>query len=365
MKVPFATFKPLEKKIGRELKTAFQSVLDDSNYVLGRKCELFEREFARYIGTKYCVGTGNGFDSLVLALKAIGIKAGDEIIVPSNTFIATILAISAVQAIPVLTEPEIDTYNISPNEIKKNITSKTKAIMVVHLYGQPCKMDEIICIANNFGLMIIEDCAQAHGATFSNKRVGSFGIIAGFSFYPGKNLGALGDGGAITTNSQTYADLARALGNYGAKIKYDHIYAGQNSRLDELQAAFLSVKLKYLDEVNMDRQRIANTYLNNISNPLISLPQIIDNVMPVWHIFAIRCIERDRLKTYLLDKGIAVQCHYPIPIHLQKCFKELNAKEGFFPVAERISNTELSLPIYYGMKDDDIQYVIDALNHFS
>ena len=364
MKIPFVSFKPLEKQLDSNLRQAFERVYTRSWYIEGEEGKLFENAFAEYCNRKFCVGVGNGLDSLFLALKAIGIKAGDEVIVPSNTYIATALAVSYVGAIPVFVEPDIKTFNINPCEIEKAVTNKTKAIMPVHLYGQACDMDAIMKIAHDFNLYVIEDCAQAHGATYKGKVVGAFGDVAGFSFYPGKNLGALGDAGATVTDNEQLANKIRALSNYGSDYKYHHIYQGNNSRLDELQAAFLKAKLSCLDKVNEERRRIANKYIENISNSEIILPYVPEYTTPVWHIFAIRCHRRDKLEKYLNEAGIGTNKHYPIPIHLQECYMDLGYKKGDLPIAEEISNTELSLPMFYGMKDEEVQYVINKVNEF-
>ncbi len=364
MKVPFVTFKPMEKELDNDLKGAFDRVYNRSWYIEGVEDEAFEKAFADFCHVNYCVGTGNGLDALMLALKALDIHAGDEVIVPSNTFIATVLAITYTGATPVFAEPDISTFNIDPTKVEKKITGKTKVIMPVHLYGQPCDMSPIIEIAKKHHLYIVEDCAQAHGATYKGQRIGSFGEAAGFSFYPGKNLGALGDAGATVTNSEELAEKVRALGNYGADYKYHHIYQGSNSRLDEMQAAFLAAKLPYLDKMNAERRRIAQMYLMGIQNEKVVLPYVIPEVEPVWHIFAIRCKQRDKLEKYLNEKGIGTNKHYPIPMHLQECYKNLGFKKGDLPIAEEISATELSLPIYYGMAEEEIQYVIDKVNKF-
>ena len=364
MKVPFVTFKPLEKELDNELRSAFERVYNRSWYIDGEEDTKFEDEFAKYCNRKYCVGVGNGLDSLFLALKALGIKKGDQVIVPSNTFIATALAVSYVGATPVFVEPDIRTFNIDPTKIESAITNKTKAIMPVHLYGQSCDIDLIMKIAQKHDLFVIEDCAQAHGAKYKGKVIGSFGDAAGFSFYPGKNLGALGDAGATVTNDKSLAEKVRALGNYGSDYKYHHIYQGNNSRLDELQAAFLAAKLPLLDKVNENRRETAHKYLEGMTNPEIILPYVPDYAEPVWHVFAVRCDRRDDLETYLNKNGISTNKHYPIPIHLQECYKDLGFKEGDFPIAEEISRTELSLPMYYGMTDDEIQCVIDRVNEF-
>ena len=362
MKVPFVSFLPMERELDKELRNAFDRVFARSWYIEGVEDKAFEKAFAEYCGTKYCVGVGNGLDALMLALKALGIGDGDEVIVPSNTYIATALAVTYVGATPVFVEPFISTFNINPALIEEKITEKTKAIMPVHLYGQPCDMDPIMAIAKKYDLKVVEDCAQAHGAIYKGQRVGTFGDAAGFSFYPGKNLGALGDAGAVVTNNKDLADKIRALGNYGSDYKYHHIYKGNNSRLDEFQAAFLSVKLAYLDKMNSDRRRIASRYLNEITNPEVVLPTVVDSMVPVWHIFGLRCKNRTAFEKHLNDKGIGTNKHYPIPIHMQDCYKDLGYKKGDFPVAEKISMTELSIPMYYGMTDDEIGYVIDAIN---
>lgn len=364
MKVPFVSFIPMEMELNERIRVAFNRVFERSWYIEGKEDSDFERAFAQFCNTKYCVGTGNGLDALMLSLKALGIGAGDEVIVPSNTYIATALAVTYVGATPVFVEPDIKTFNIDYKRIEEKITSKTKAIMPVHLYGQPCNMDPIVRIAKENNLYIVEDCAQAHGATYKGKKVGSFGNAAGFSFYPGKNLGALGDAGAMVTNDEVICKKVRALGNYGSDYKYHHIYKGNNSRLDELQAAFLSVKLPFLNKMNNERRRIAQMYLNEIRNENIVLPSVIENVDPVWHIFGIRCKNRDKLEKYLNDNGIGTNKHYPIPMHMQKCYADLGIKEGELPIAEEISATQLSLPMYYGMTDEEVNYVIDIINKF-
>lgn len=364
MKVPFVTFKPLEKELDKDLRDAFERVYDRSWYIEGVEDEAFEKAFAEYCNSKYCVGVGNGLDSLFLALKAMGIKEGDEVIVPSNTYIATALAVTYVGATPIFVEPDIRTFNIDPTKIEAAITNKTKAIMPVHLYGQACDMDPIMDIAKKHDLHVIEDCAQAHGAKYKGKVIGSFGDAAGFSFYPGKNLGALGDAGATVTNNDELAKKVRALGNYGSDYKYHHIYQGNNSRLDELQAAFLTAKLPHLNKVNAERRKIAQKYLDEINNPEIILPFVPEYAEPVWHIFGVRCNRRDELEKFLNDACISTNKHYPIPMHLQGCYKDLGFKKGDYPIAEEISETELSIPMYYGMTDEEVQYVIDKINEF-
>ena len=364
MKIPFVSFKPLEKELDQPLREAFDRVFERSWYIGGCEDEAFEKAFAEFCKVDYCVGCGNGLDALLLVLKAWGIGEGDEVIVPSNTYIATALAVTYVGATPVFVEPDIRTYNIDPNLIEEKITSKTKAIMPVHLYGQACDMDPIMAIAKKHNLYVLEDCAQAHGATYKGKIIGSFGDAAGFSFYPGKNLGALGDAGATVTNDKALADKVRALGNYGSDYKYHHIYKGNNSRLDELQAAFLSAKLPTMDKVNENRRYIADRYLKGITNPKIVLPYVPEYAVPVWHVFAVRCKERDALAEFLTEKGLGINKHYPIAMHLQDCYKDLNLPKGSLPIAEEISATELSLPMYYGMTEEEIDYVIAAVNAF-
>lgn len=364
MEIPFVSFKPMEKELDHELRSAFNRVFDASWYIEGKEDSAFEAAFADYCNTKYCIGAGNGLDALMLALKALGIKAGDEVIVPSNTYIATALAVTYLGAKVVFVEPDIRTYTIDPEKIEEKISSRTRAIMPVHLYGMPCDMDPIMEIAKKHGLFVVEDCAQAHGAEYKGKRIGGFGDAAGFSFYPGKNLGALGDAGAVVTNNKDYADKIRALGNYGSDYKYHHIYQGNNSRLDEMQAAFLSAKLPHLDRMNKERRRIADMYMKGINNQKIICPYIPEDVVPVWHIFAVRTEKRDELADFLEEKGIHTNKHYPIPMHLQRCFEDLNIKEGELPIAETISRTELSLPMYYGMTDEMVSFVIDAINAF-
>ena len=364
MKVPFVSFLPMERKLDNDLREAFNRVFSRSWYIGGEEDKAFEKAFAKYCTVSYCVGVGNGLDALMLILKALGIGPGDEVIVPSNTYIATALAVTYVGAKPVFVEPKIETFNIDPEKIHMAITCHTKAIMPVHLYGQACDMDPIIEIARQYKLYVVEDCAQAHGATYKGRKVGSFGDAAGFSFYPGKNLGALGDAGAVVTNNKELADKVRALGNYGSDYKYHHIYKGNNSRLDELQAAFLSAKLPLLDSMNAERKRIANIYNEGIRNPKVIKPYTPIWSDSVWHVYAVRCKERDALELFLKEKGIQTNKHYPIPMHLQECYKDRGYEKNAFPIAEEISATELSLPMYYGMTEEEIKYVIDGINKF-
>lgn len=365
MKVSFVSFLPMERELDQELREAFNRVFKSSWYIDGEEDRRFEKAFADYCGTGFCIGVGNGLDALMLILKALDIGNGDEVIVPANTYIATALAVTYTGAKPVFVDPKIETYNIDPEKIEERITKKTKAIIPVHLYGQACNMDLIMEIANRNNLAVIEDCAQAHGATYKGKKVGTFGIAAGFSFYPGKNLGALGDAGAIISDDDELARKVYALRNYGSDYKYHHIYKGNNSRLDELQAAFLCAKLPLLEKMNIERRRIAKRYLSEIRNPEIILPYVREDNVPVWHIFGIRCKQREKLEKWLNDHEIGTNKHYPIPIHLQECYKDLGLLKGDYPVAEEISETELSLPLYYGMMEKEVTYVIDVINHFS
>lgn len=362
MKVPFSSFEAMHKEIKDEITAKFAEVYEKNWFIQGQELEEFEKEYAAYCGTKYCVGCGNGLDALYLTIKAYGIGKGDEVIVPSNTFIASALAVSYTGATPVFVEPTIESFNIDASRIREKITSKTKAIIAVHLYGQPAPMDEINAIAKEYGLKVIEDSAQAHGAKYHGIKTGNLGDAAGFSFYPGKNLGALGDAGAMVTNDAELAEKVRALGNYGSDYKYHHIYEGNNSRLDEMQAAFLRIKLKNLDRWNADRVKTAHKYLGGIKNDQIILPTIGEDVEHVFHIFAIRCERRDELEKYLNDLGIGTNKHYPIPMHMQGAYQYLHMEEGSLPIAEEISKTELSIPMSYGMTEEEIGYVIDALN---
>ena len=365
MTVPFASFRPMHDELRQQLDQAYHKVVDSSYFILGKECKAFEEEFAAYCDAKYCVGVANGLDALFLILKAMDIGEGDEVIVPSNTFIATALAVSYTGATPVFVEPELKSYNMDPARLEAAITDQTKAVIAVHLQGRPADMDRILQIAGKYGLKVMEDAAQAHGVRYKGKRVGTLGDAAGFSFYPGKNLGALGDGGAVVTNDPKLADQVRALGNYGSDYKYSHIYKGVNSRLDELQAAFLRVKLTQLDKWNDARTAIAKKYFAGIQNEKIVLPLKPDaDFGHIYHVFAIRCRERDALEQYLADHGVGTVKHYPVPMHLQDCYADLGYKRGDFPIAEEISDTIISLPMFYGMTQAQVQYVIDVINQF-
>ena len=362
MKIPFLNLKKLHKSIKNDLEIAFARVLDSGNYINGKEVENFESEFAKYCSSKYCLGVGNGLDALSIILRSINIKKGDEVIVPANTFIATWLSISNIGAKPVPVEPLISTYNIDPKKIENAITNKTKAIVLVHLYGQPVDFDSIKLIAEKYGLKTIEDAAQAHGAKYKDLSVGSMGDAAAFSFYPGKNLGAIGDAGAICTNNKKIIKAARINSNYGSLEKYIHVEKGVNSRLDELQAAFLRVKLKHLKNWQFRRTEIANKYLQAINSKKIVLPLTIPDVNHAWHLFVIRSKNRDLIKSKLLEKGISVQIHYPTPPHLQKAYINDGFKKGTFPITELLHNEVLSLPMDPCLNNKQISYIIDAIN---
>lgn len=364
MNVPFADFAPMHQEIRQQMLEAFQDVYDRNWFISGQHCAEFEKNFARYCSTDYCVGCGNGLDGLHLILKAAGIGAGDEVIVPAQTFIATALAVTYAGATPVLVDIEPEYYSLDPEKLRAAITPKTKAIMLVHLYGQIGRFDEIEAIAKEYNLLLVEDAAQAHGAKYKGRIAGSLGDAAEFSFYPGKNLGALGDGGAVCTNSAEIADMVRALCNYGSRQKYMHEYKGVNSRLDEMQAALLDVKLGNLDRWHVGRDAVAKRYLAQIKNPKIKLPAVNPDGVHAWHIFAVLCEDRDALRAYLEERGISCQIHYPVAMHLHEAYRDLGYKEGDFPVAEQNASQELSLPLYYGMTDEQISYVIEAVNQF-
>ena len=360
--INFLDLKQINLQYKEELQEAFDRVLNSGWFILGKEVEAFEKEFADYCNVKHCIGVGNGLDALHLILKGYDIGEGDEVIVPSNTYIATWLAVSYAGAKVVPVEPDIRTYNIDPKLIEEKITNKTKAIIAVHLYGQPCDMDPINELAKKYNLKVIEDSAQAHGALYKGRKTGSLGDASGFSFYPGKNLGALGDGGAITTNDSKLADKIRILRNYGSEVKYHNKYKGYNSRLDELQAAFLRVKLKYLDEDNNKRKKVARYYLENIKNNDILSPFIPDYADPVWHLFVIRNKNRDKLQKYLKQNEIQTMIHYPVPPHKQKAYESIN--NSSFPVSEQLHEEVLSLPIS-GLQDcDSSDKIIKYLNQF-
>lgn len=364
MKIPFVSFEPMHKEIENEILSKFKEVYEKNWFIQGEEVNKFEEEFAEFCGAKYCIGCGNGLDALYLILRAYDIGVGDEVIVPSNTYIATALAASYVGAKPVFVEPDLVSYNINSELIEKAITDKTKAIMAVHLYGQPADMDEINKIAKKYNLKVIEDSAQSHGALYKGRKVGSIGDASGFSFYPGKNLGALGDAGAVVTNDKELADKIRAIGNYGSDKKYHHIYKGTNSRLDEVQAAFLRIKLRNLDKWTEERRKIAQKYIDGINNTEILKPVEVNYAKHVWHLFVVRTEKRDEFQKYLNNNGIGTAIHYPIPMHMQEAYEELKISQGTLPLAEKIADESISLPMWYGMKDEEINYVIETINNW-
>ncbi len=359
MNVPFLDLKLPYLELREELDAAYARVMNSGWYILGKEVEAFEHEFAAYCEAKHCIGVANGLDALHLIVRAYGIGPGDEVIVPSNTYIATWLAVTHAGATPVPVEPDILTYNIDPSKIEHAITPNTKAIMVVHLYGQPVDMDPINDLAAKHGLRVIEDCAQAHGARYKGRRAGTLGDAAGFSFYPGKNLGALGDGGAVTTNDHELAKRIKVLRNYGSHLKYHNVVIGFNSRLDELQAALLRVKLKKLDEWNNRRRAVAEHYLRELSSQeQLVLPYVPVWADPVWHLFVVRHAKRDALQTRLNDAGIGTMIHYPIPPHLQEAYSELGYHEGTFPIAEQMHREVLSLPMGPHLAEKQLDQVL-------
>ena len=345
-------------------REAIEKVCRETAFSGGKYADAFDKEFAAYVGSKYASGVNNGTSALHLAMLALGVGPGDEVIVPANTYIATAWGVSYTGATPVFADCTPDTWEIDPSVLEAKITERTKGIIGVHLYGQPFDYAGVREIADRHGLFVVEDCAQAHGAQFEGKNVGTLGDLACFSFYPGKNLGALGDAGCVTTNDDALAERIRALGNYGSDYKYHHVYKGQNSRLDELQAAFLAAKLPHLDAMNAERRRIAARYLAEMHNPAVTLPAELPDCTHVWHIFAVRCADRNALEKHLNARGIGTNKHYPTPIHLQGAYAELGIPKGALPLAEEISATELSLPMFYGMTDAQVQAVIDAVNDF-
>ncbi len=349
----------------RELDEAYFRVMESCYYILGNEVKSFESEFAGRVGARFCIGVGNGLDALHLGLRALGIGNGDEVIVPANTYIATWNAVSLTGAKPVPVEPDERTYNINPDLIEKSITEKTKAILPVHLYGQPADMKPIMEIAEKHGLKVLDDAAQAHGSEYEGKRIGSLADVTAFSFYPTKNLGAIGDSGAVTTNNKEIAEQLRKLRKYGESKKYVNDAIGFNSRLDELQAAFLRVKLKHLDEIIKKKEDIARTYLSEIKNPLITLPYVIEKVKPVWHQFVIRTQERDKLKKYLFNNRIETLIHYPIPPHLQLAYKFLRTDPRKFMITSRLADEILSLPVDWLMDDESLKYTIEKINNHS
>lgn len=365
MNVPFLDLKSINKSYENELQEKLKSVIESGWFIMGKQLLEFEKNYAHFNTTKHCVGVGNGLDALILSLKALGIGNGDEVIVPSNTYIASWLAVSYVGATVVPVEPKIDTYNIDPTLIESKISSKTKAIMPVNLYGQACELDKIMAIAKKHNLFVVEDNAQAQGATCNGKLAGSFGHINGTSFYPGKNLGALGDAGAVTTDDEVLTQKVKTLRNYGSQEKYYNEVKGYNSRLDELQAAFLDLKLKNLTTENNQRIAIANNYLEQLANINgLILPVLAEGCTSNYHLFVIRTNKRNELQKFLAEKGIGTVIHYPVPPHKQQAYADLNFKTDDFPLANLIADTCLSLPIYPGMTNEQIDYICNTIKAF-
>lgn len=338
-------------------------VLRSGWYILGKEVSSFEEEFAAHNNIEYCVGVASGLDALALAIRALGIGEGDEVLVQANTYIASVMGITMNRATPVFVEAN-KYYNISVEDLESKITPKTKAIMVVHLYGQACKMDVVMEVAKKHGLYVVEDCAQSHDACYNGKKTGTFGDIGCFSFYPTKNLGAFGDAGAILTSNKELRDKIAMLRNYGSKVKYHFEEVGLNSRLDELQAGLLRVRLRYLDEMAKERERIADYYTKNIKNDKIIKPELQEGATSVWHQYVVRTDERDRFEEYLKENEIITTIHYPIPPHLSKAYEYLNLKEGSFPMTEKYAKEMLSLPIYNGMTDEEVKYVVEVINKY-
>jgi dTDP-4-amino-4,6-dideoxygalactose transaminase len=364
LKIPFLDLHSPYQDLKEELDAAYFRVMKSGWYILGQEVESFEQEFAAYCGTKYCVGVGNGLEALHLILRAYGIGEGDEVIVPANTYIATWLAVSYAGARVIPVEPIERTYNLDPQRLEDAITTRTRAILVVHLYGQTADMDSINAVARRHGIKVIEDAAQAHGSQFKGKLAGSLGDSAGWSFYPGKNLGALGDAGAVTTDDEELAKKIRSLRNYGSEIKYYNLIKGYNSRLDELQAAFLRVKLKHLDDWNKRRRQSAARYLQELQDTGLILPAVPEDMNPNWHLFVVRSKQRDALQSHLNKNGIGTLIHYPVPPHLQDAYREAGFQAGDFPVTEVIHKEVLSLPIGPHLDDVQLNQVINKFKSF-
>lgn len=365
MTIPFLNFSPMHSSIKDEMNEAFSRVYDSNSYVLGKEVEHFENAYAAFNQVKYTLGLSNGLDALYLALKTCGVGINDEVIVPTNTYIASVLAVSYVGATPVFVEPNMETYNIDTNRIEGAITPKTKAIIPVHLYGQACEMTAIMALAKKYNLFVIEDNAQAQGASYDGRLTGSWGDINATSFYPGKNLGAIGDAGGITTDSDELAKKVRVFRNYGSQKKYYNEVIGHNMRLDELQAALLSVKLKKLKEWTKDRQQVATWYNEALKDVnAITLPKVAEGATHVYHLYVIRTDNRDELQKYLHENGVGTLIHYPIPPHLQEAYQHLGFKEGDFPIGEELAKTSLSLPIWFGMQKEHVLFVAETIRHF-
>ncbi len=364
MNIPYLDLKRVNFNVQNKIDEVYQKIMETQWFIRGEYCKEFEQEFAAYCGAKYCVGVGNGLDAIRLILQGMGIGQGDEVIVSAHTFIATILAITYTGATPVLIDADMRTYNIALDKIEKKITSKTRAIIVVHLYGQAVNTKPLYELKNKYQIKIIEDAAQAHGARINGKMTGALGDAAAFSFYPGKNLGAMGDAGAVVTDDRFLADRVRALANYGSYKKYEHMYQGCNSRLDDLQAGFLSVKLPHLEEWNEERREMARGYQQGIRNDRITLPQWDNSDNHVFHVYPILCETRNELAAYLKNRGIETNVHYPTPVFRQRAYKELRKNEKDYPVTSRLCSQEISLPLYPGLTPDEQKYIIRCLNEY-
>jgi dTDP-4-amino-4,6-dideoxygalactose transaminase len=365
LKVPFVLLKPATSVVQKDIEASLHQIIEADHYILGQFCKKFEQEYAAFNSVSECIGVGNGLDALVMSLKALGIGLNDEVIIPSNTFIATAFAVSMVGAKVVFVEPSIKTYNIQAEKIAAAVTSRTKVIMPVHLYGQACEMDDMMSLAKSKSLYVIEDNAQSQGAAFRGRKTGSFGILNATSFYPGKNLGAMGDAGAITSNDANASRKVRMIGNYGSVQKYKHEIQGQNSRLDEFQAAVLSAKLKYLSSWNIERRKIAANYSEALSGAGdLILPEVAQGADHVYHLYVVRTRRRDELQTYLTENGVETLIHYPLPIHLQGAYQQMGYVKGDFPIAEEIAETCLSLPLFPGLSEEMQSYVTDLIKKF-
>ncbi len=363
MKVDAVVLKRVFDQHKDEYEQAVLRALNSGWYILGKEMHEFEKQFAAWVGTKYCVALNSGTDALILAFRALGIGPGDEVIVPANTYIASVIGITENGATPVFVDAD-DFMEIDVNQIEDKITNRTKAILPVHLYGQPSRMNCIVELANKYNLKVVEDCAQSHGATYNGKKTGTFGVMGCFSFYPTKPLGAFGDAGAIVTDDEELAEKLKMLRFYGSKIKYHNEIKGVNSRMDEIQAAILQVGLKYLDEGNRERRRQAKMYINGIYNPKVTIPPIYKEAYHVYHLFPVLVEDRDKFQQHLIENGISTQVHYPIPPYVAECYKEWKYKWHDYRNTERYAKQEVSLPIYVGLQNDEIQHVIDTINDY-
>ena len=362
--IPYENLSRTNKQFESEFKSAFDKFIEKGWYVLGQEVKSFEEEFASYVGTKHCVGVASGLDALIIALECLKLPKGTDVLVPSNTYIASILSIVKAGLNPILVEPDISSYNINPDLLEESLTPNTRAVLVVHLYGKACNMDKITAFCKKHNLRLVEDCAQSHGAKFNGKNTGSFGDFGAFSFYPTKNLGALGDAGALCTDNDELAEMARAWRNYGSEKHYHNKYTGINSRLDEIQASFLRIKLHHMEEITAKKRKLAQMYFEGLDKSKFILPVVDDKHFDVYHIFQIRHEKRDELKQYLLENGIKTEIHYPVAPINQEGYKEIFKNQKATPIAEKIHNTVLSLPISYGTTEEEVSRVIEVINQF-